>query len=114
MSNTGSGGFLNHKFQDGASLYAAYMPFVMDGGVFIATHRQFNMGDEVFLALSFLDDPQKFGVTGKVVWQTPRGAQTGKPAGVGFQFVEDEQNVKQHIEQLLTGTLSSARPTHTL
>lgn len=114
MAAMGSGGFLNHKFVDAAALYSAYMPFVKNGGVFIQTPRQFKLGDEVFLALSFMEDPQRFGVTGKVVWLTPRGAQTGKPAGVGFQFVVDEQNVKMHIEQLLAGSLNSARPNFTL
>jgi type IV pilus assembly protein PilZ len=109
-----AGGFLNYKFVDSTGLYSSYMPFLVGGGVFIPTNRRFNVGDEVFLALSFLEDPQKFGVTGKVVWITPRGAQTGKPQGVGFQFVEDGQGVKNHIEQLLTGSLQSARPTSTL
>ncbi len=114
MSLSGAGGFLTHKFKDGATLYSCYMPFVKGGGVFIPSNRPFILGEEVFLALSFLEDPQKFGVTGRVIWVTPKGAQTGKPAGAGVQFIEDEQDAKAHIEQLLTGALSSNRPTHTL
>jgi len=114
MSLGGAGGFITHKFKDASTLYSCYMPFVKGGGVFIPSSREFKIGEEVFLALSFLEDPQKYGVTGRIVWVAPRGGQSGKTAGAGVQFLEDEQGAKAYIEQLLTGALESNRPTFTL
>ncbi len=66
-----------------SALYAAYMPFITHGGLFVPTNRKYELGDEVFLLLQFMDDPTKHPVAAKVVWLTPNGAQGGKTEGVG-------------------------------
>ena len=58
-----------------SALYAAYMGHLKNGGIFIPTSRAYQMGDEVFMLLSLMDDPTKLSVAGKVVWVTPAGAQ---------------------------------------
>ena len=99
-----------------SALYAAYMPFLGNGGIFLPTTRHYTLGDEVFLMIQLMDDPAKYPVAGAVVWITPAGAQRNKTQGVGVQFAADEtgQLVKQKIEQILAGHLGSSRPTHTL
>jgi len=99
-----------------AALYAAYMPFLKNGGIFLPTPRSYKLGDEVFLLLQILDDPTKHPVAGTVAWVTPEGAQGNKTQGVGVHFSEDEAGkiLRNRIEQLLAGHLSSNRPTHTL
>ena len=41
-------GILSLTIQDKSVLYAAYMPFLKNGGLFIPTNKIYNMGDEVF------------------------------------------------------------------
>jgi type IV pilus assembly protein PilZ len=99
-----------------SALYAAYMPFLGRGGLFIPTTRDYKLGDEVFILLTLLDDPARLPLAGTVVWVTPAGAQGNKPQGIGVQFSADEsgQSLRQKIEAILGGHLGSARPTNTL
>jgi type IV pilus assembly protein PilZ len=97
-------------------LYAAYMPFLERGGLFIPTTRDYALGDEIFMLVTLLDDPARLPIAGSVVWVTPAGAHGNKPQGIGVQFSADEsgQSVRRKIETILGGHLSSARATHTL
>ncbi len=45
-------GILTLSIKDKSALYAAYMPFVVNGGLFIPTNRDHEMGQEVFLLLN--------------------------------------------------------------
>ncbi|RMH35835.1 MAG: pilus assembly protein PilZ [Gammaproteobacteria bacterium] len=95
-------------------LYASYMPFLKNGGLFISTpkYEKYKLGDEVFLVINLFDE-EKLPVAGKVVWITPRGS--GRAAGVGIQFGEiDKGKTRSRIETHLAGTLNSDRPTHTM
>lgn len=58
-------GILSLTMKDKAVLYAAYMPFVKNGGLFIATNKKFNLGDDVFLLLNLMEEPEKIPVAGK-------------------------------------------------
>ncbi|HLV77152.1 MAG TPA: PilZ domain-containing protein [Marinobacter sp.] len=107
-------GILTQTINDKAALYAAYMPFIKQGGLFIPTHKQYRLGDEVFLLLTLMDEPEKIPVAGKVVWITPKGAQGNRAAGIGVQFNGDDETARTKIESYLAGALSSDRPTHTM
>jgi type IV pilus assembly protein PilZ len=69
-----------------SALYAGYMPHLKNGGIFIPTSRGYNLGDEVFMLLSLMDDPAKLPIAGTVVWVTPAGAQNSKAQGIGVHF----------------------------
>lgn len=114
MSMPGRTGILNLKIKDKAVLYAAYMSFVKNGGLFIPTNKAYKLGDEVFMLLSLMEEAEKIPVAGKVVWITPKGAQGNRAAGIGVQFAENEANVRNVIETYLAGALNSERPTHTM
>lgn len=107
---------LSMNISSKAALYASYMPYLTNGGIFLPTTKHYTLGDEVFLMIQLLDDPAKYPVAGAVVWITPAGAQRSKAQGVGVHFAADEtgRTVKQKIEQILAGHLNSSRPTHTL
>lgn len=98
-----------------AALYAAYMPYVQGGGIFVPTTRQAQLGDDLYLILTLLEDSTKFAVPGKVVWITPPGS-TGRQQGLGIQFARNDAGaqVRAKIEELIGGALRSSRPTHTL
>lgn len=109
-------GVLSLNINSKSALYAAYMPFLVNGGIFVPTPKRYALGDEVFMLLQLMDDPTRHPVAGTVVWVTPHGAQGGKTQGVGVHFSADEAGkaVKHRIEQILAGHLGSSRPTHTL
>ena len=58
-------------FREKGALYAAYIPLLTDGGLFVPTSREYRLGDDIYLLLSLPDDPQRFPVAGKVAWITP-------------------------------------------
>ncbi|MDP5239597.1 PilZ domain-containing protein [Uliginosibacterium sp. 31-16] len=109
-------GVLSLNINSKSALYAAYMPFIKGGGLFIPTNRNYAPGDEVFMLLQLMDDPSRLAVKGKVAWVTPANAQNSKTQGIGVQFAPDEGGnvVKVKIEQVLGGAIGSSRPTHTL
>ena len=107
-------GILSLTIKDKAVLYAAYMPFVSNGGLFIPTNKSYKLGDEVFMLLSLMDEAEKIPVAGKVVWVTPKGAQGNRAAGIGVQFSDQDNIAVNKIETYLAGMLSSDKPTHTM
>jgi len=107
-------GILSLTIKDKSVLYAAYMPFIKNGGLFIPTNKNYRLGDEVFMLLSLMDESEKIPVAGKVIWMTPKGAQGNRAAGVGVQFNEGDNAARSQIETHLAGTLKSDRPTHTM
>jgi type IV pilus assembly protein PilZ len=108
-------GILSLTIRDKSALYASYMSFVKNGGLFIPTAKSYKLGDEVFMLLTLTDSKDKLPVAGKVVWITPKGAQGNKTAGIGVQFSElDKGATKSKIEKQLAGALKSDRPTHTM
>jgi len=107
-------GILSLTIKDKAVLYAAYMPFINNGGLFIPTNKAYHIGDEVFMLLNLMDEAEKIPVAGKVIWVTPKGAQGNRAAGIGVQFTDAEDTARGKIETYLAGALQSDRPTHTL
>jgi type IV pilus assembly protein PilZ len=107
---------LSLPIKEKAALYAAYMSFLTNGGIFVPTNKQYKLGDEIYLILTLLNDPTKYPVAGKIAWITPAGANNSKAQGVGVHFSSDESGlrVKQRIEELLGAALGSTRATHTL
>ena len=108
-------GVMSLAIRDKNTLLAAYMPYLKNGGIFISTDRPFELGDEVFLLLSLMDEPQRYPVTGKVVWINPPNVLGGRRPGIGIQFSGLESgNIQKKIEIYLAGALQSDRPTDTM
>ncbi len=109
------GGMLSVTIKDKSSLYAAYMPFVQNGGLFVPTTGTYKVGDEVFMLLSLMDEKEKHPIAGKVIWITHEGAQGGRSPGIGIQFSAEVGNdICGKIETYLAGALKSDRKTHTM
>ncbi|NKB31722.1 MAG: pilus assembly protein PilZ [Pseudomonadales bacterium] len=90
------------------------MPFLKCGGIFIPTNKTYEVGNEVFMLLKLLEEPEKIPVAGTVVWVTPARAQGTRVRGIGIQFNDPEGAAKAKIENVLAGQLDSATPTHTM
>lgn len=111
----GRPGVLSLNIKEKAALYAAYMPHVQGGGLFIPTNKAYRLGDEIYMLLTLMDDPVKVPVAGQVVWITPAGAQGNRTQGIGVKFSDDDSGIaaRAKIEGLLGGMLQSNRATHT-
>jgi len=114
MSDVDQQSVLALTIQDKSVLCGAYMSFLKNGGLFVPTARRYRLGDEVFLLLTLMDEPQKLPVAGRVVWITPEGAQGNRQAGIGIEFSEVDATITAKIENHLAGSLTSERVTHTL
>ena len=99
-----------------AALYAAYIPFFREGGVFIPTTRDYKLGADVYVLMMLPDDTQRYPVAGKVAWITPARAAGNRTQGVGVRFPNDEKSrlLKLKIEEILGSHLASERPTQTI
>jgi type IV pilus assembly protein PilZ len=108
-------GILSLTIKDKNALYAAYMQFVKNGGLFIPTTKQYKLGDEVFMLLTLMDEAERLPVAGRIIWITPVGAEGNRAAGIGVQFSDQDGGAARNkIEGYLAGALKSDRPTHTL
>lgn len=98
-----------------SALYAAYIPLFSEGGVFIPTTREYQLGDDIYVLLSLPEDPQRYPVAGKVAWVTPAKASNNRTQGVGILFPKDEKSrlLKLKIEEILGAHLGSDRSTQT-
>jgi type IV pilus assembly protein PilZ len=107
---------LSLAIKEKSALYAAYMPFLVNGGIFVPTSKSYRVAEEIYLILSLMADGTKYPIAGKVAWVTPAGANNNKAQGIGVHFPGDEsgQRVRQRIEEILGAAIGSSRATHTL
>ena len=107
---------LSLAIKEKAALFAAYMPFLKNGGIFVPTNKNYRIGEEIYLILTLLDDPAKYPIAGKVAWITPAGAGNNKSQGIGVHFPDDEsgKRIRLRVEDALGGALRSIRATHTI
>ena len=99
-----------------SALYAAWMPLLKGGGLFMQTIKPHQLGDEVLLVLSFLEEPVKIPLAGKVVWINPAHAHGNRPQGVAIPLPDNDigKELKKKIEGILAPVAKSDRVTHTL
>jgi len=99
-----------------SALYAAWMPLLKGGGLFMQSTVNHNLGDEILLVLTFLDEATKIPLSGTVAWINPPHAQGNRPQGVGIRLPDNDvgRDLKKKIEGILAPVAKSDRATHTL
>jgi type IV pilus assembly protein PilZ len=99
-----------------SALYAAWMPLLKHGGIFLPSNRSHALGEEVLILLTLLDDPNKIPLQGNVAWINPAHSAGNRPQGIGVQLHESDvvRELRKKVEGLLAGALQSSRPTHTI
>jgi type IV pilus assembly protein PilZ len=97
-------------------LYQAYISVFSEGGLFVQTHRDYQMGDELYGLLTLPQDPKRHPFIGHVAWITPANSSTGRPQGVGLRFSADARGaiLKNTIETALGSLLGSQRTNDTV
>lgn len=103
------------SIKEKGALYAAFMPFVENGGLFVPTPRPAQIGDELYVILTLMDDPTKVAIPGRVAWVTPAGS-TRRQQGIGIQFSKTEAAIQARakIEDLIGAALKSSRVSNTV
>lgn len=99
-----------------SALYAAWMPLLKGGGIFLPSNRSHVLGEEVLILLTLLDEPNKIPLQGTVAWINPAHGTGNRPQGIGVQIQDSEagRELRKKVEGLLAGALQSSRPTHTM
>ena len=99
-------------FREKGALYAAYVSLFADGGLFVPSTRDYQLGDDIYLLLSLPGDPQRYPVAGKVGWITPANASGGRTQGVGVRVPNNDKTpqLKVKIEETLGTSVSAAKP----
>ncbi|WP_230658846.1 PilZ domain-containing protein [Psychrobacter sp. I-STPA10] len=112
---SGRGGIITCHIEDLETLYASYLPFVNNGAVFIPSNQQYQLGDDVFVAVTLPGSSERMPLNGKVVWVNIK-AQANRPAGFAVQFGTDAPGIrmKNEMERLLAGKADSALGTYTM
>lgn len=107
---------LQLAIKEKGALYAAYIPLFKEGGIFVPTTKEYQLGDDVYVLLTLPQDAQRYPIAGKVAWVTPARAGGTRTQGIGVRFPKDakSQELKARIEQMLGGALGSDRPTQTI
>lgn len=91
------------------------MPFIKGGGLFIRTNLLYQLGTDLSLCVTLMDEQELYVVDGKIVWITPKGAQSNKLPGIGVQFIgEPARSLCKKIETCLAGMLKSLQLTDTI
>jgi type IV pilus assembly protein PilZ len=99
-----------------SALYAAWMPYLKGGGLFMQSQKAHALGDNVLLILQFLDDPTKYPITSKVAWINPAHAAGNRARGIGIALPDTEscRDLRKRIEGILAPVAKSDRATHTI
>ena len=97
-------------------LYQAYISVFTEGGLFVQTSRDYQMGEELYGLLTLPQDPKRYPLIGYVAWITPANSPTGRPQGVGLRLSADARGaiLKNTIETALGSLLGSKRPNDTV
>ncbi len=95
-----------------AALYAAWIPLLKNGGIFLPSNRSHVLGEEVLILLTLLDDPNKIPLQGNVAWINPAHSAGNRPQGIGVQLHDSEvvRELRKKVEGLLAGALAVLAP----
>tara|TARA_R110000868_G_scaffold164802_10_gene397714 strand:+ start:1392 stop:1748 length:357 start_codon:yes stop_codon:yes gene_type:complete len=93
---------ISYVIKDPLECNLSYMPFIINGGLFIPTMDSYAMGDRVVVDLLLPGKTDSLRIEGQVVWQTPKNALHHVLTGIGIQFVGDNaQMIRSQIEAQL-------------
>nr|WP_227515652.1 PilZ domain-containing protein [Acinetobacter qingfengensis] len=108
------GAIIQANITDKAILQASYMPYVAGGGLFVPSQQNVSMGQELLLIATLPEQSQKYALTGKVVWISPK-PNGNKPKGFAIQLSgEKGLEFRQQAERILAGSLNADKPTYTM
>lgn len=103
------------RFANLDQVFKSFMPFLKNGGLFIPTKKEYEMGQEVYLIIKLPEIEEKFQVKGIVSWITPANSTGHNKQGIGVEFADGIGIALRHrIEGLLGDRLNSENLTYTV
>ena len=81
-----------------SALYAAYMPFLERGGLFVPTTREYLPGDEIFMLVALMDDPAR--LLDRVAQRVREGARSKPSSGPISARRERRTRFERHAGRL--------------
>lgn len=79
---------LQHTFPDLPSLKRAFMPFVVNGGIFIPTQNDYQLGNFIKATITLPESKHDYTFTGEVIWISPKSSHNHP--GIGITCDGDE------------------------
>ena len=90
------------------TFFADYTKNISKGGTFIKTTKPLDVGTEFVFVLA-LPDSGQLELTGEVKWVvTTADATEEKPAGMGIQFVFQDDSERRKVEEFVAKLMSEA------
>lgn len=90
------------------TFFADYTKNISKGGTFIKTTKPLDVGTEFVFVLA-LPDSGQLELTGEVKWVIAAGEATEeKPAGMGIQFVFQDDSERRKVEEFVTKLMREA------
>lgn len=80
---------IQHTFPDLLSLKRAFMPFVIEGAIFIPTQNDYQLGDFIKTTVTLPESKQEYTFTGEIIWISPKSFHN-HAAGIGIICNGDE------------------------
>jgi type IV pilus assembly protein PilZ len=95
---------LVYSIKDPVELNLSYMPFIVNGGLFIPTFEQYTLGDEIVVELQLPSKKEPLKIDGKIVWITPSNALHHVLSGIGIQFTgpnaaANKAQIEMHLDK---------------
>jgi len=106
-------GILNLALKDVREIHACFMPFIENGGLFVRTNKEYHLGDQVFVLLDLVDEPEKIPLTGEIVWLNPIGG-GARPQGIGIRLNGEYAEIVTKLENQLAGFAGQETSSHTI
>lgn len=97
---------LTYIINDPLELNLSFMPFIVNGGLFVPTDVAYSLGDRVAVDLQLPGKKENLRIEGKVVWITPKNALHHVLPGIGIQFTgTNAATIRSQIELFLDKTM---------
>lgn len=78
---------LRYIFPDLHALKRAYMPFVVDGAIFIPTDETVALNDLMTVSIVLPESQYEYTFTGEIIWISPKSSEL---PGIGVTCSDDE------------------------
>ncbi len=100
------------EFADPHDFLVDHAANASSGGIFIATDRPFEIGEELSFSISFPGLLSPIMCRGKVCWRrSPEESSEEKPAGIGISFIFDSEEESEKIQNLVNKLAEPTAPT---
>jgi type IV pilus assembly protein PilZ len=78
---------IDYIIQNQLELNFSYMPFIVDGGLFIPTIEKYSLGEKIQLNLQLPGQLEIHSIEVKIIWTTPKNTLYQILPGIGVELI---------------------------